>query len=230
MKFSPILRRSLIAMTIGLAILLSACTRPETPQEVTAAFWSAAIGEDAASVARYSTLTDAEVLQGEGFDAFASEWEGYQPRWGRVIIDGKEASVASTLSRQEGGRIRSFTTWLVQRDGEWLVDYERTQMSIKGGAFGDLLNKFDRFSKDLSREFERSADEAGVQMDQVLEELESAGKEMSEQASEALEGFSRELQRTLEEMDESLQRQLEEREAQPPEEEPSQPESAPVLI
>lgn len=230
MKLSLTLRRALTTATIGLALLLSACTQPETPQEVTEAFWNAAIGDDAAAVARYSTLTDAEVAEDKAFDAFSSEWDGYQPQWGRVIIDGNEASVASTLSRQEGGRIRSFTTWLVQRDGEWLVDYERTQMSIKGGAFGDLLNKFDRFSKDLSREFERSADEAGLQMDQVLEELESAGKEMSEQASEALEGFSRELQRTLEEMDESLQRQLEEREAQPPEDEQPQPESAPVLI
>lgn len=225
MKLPLILRRSLASVIIGLAVLLSACSGPETPQQVTEAFWDAAIDDDAVSAARYSTLTGAE-----GFDAFSGEWDGYQPQWGRVIIDGDEASVVSKLSNQETGRIRSFTTYLVQRDGQWLVDYKRTAMSINGGAFGELLNKFDLFSKDLSKEFERSADEAGVQMDQMLEELESTGKEMSEQASEALDVFSQELQRALEDMDESLQRKLEERKAQPPEEEKPAPESAPVLI
>lgn len=225
MKLPLILRRSLTTMTVGLAVLLAACSGPETPQQVTEAFWKAAIDDDAASAVRYSTLTGAE-----GFDVFASEWDGYQPQWGRVIIDGDEASVVSKLSSPERGRIRSFTTYLVQRDGQWLVDYKRTAMSLNGGAFGELLNKFDIFSKDLSQEFERSADEAGVQMEQMLEELETTGKEMSEQASEALDVFSQELQRALQEMDESLQRKLEERKAQPPEEEKPAQESAPVLI
>lgn len=226
MKFTLTLRRCFTTATIGLALLLSACSGPESPQEVTEAFWSAAIDDDAAAVARYSTLDSAEGLEG-----FSGKWDGYQPQWGRIVIDGTEATVASKLASQEGGRIRSFTTYLVQRDGQWLVDYQRTTMSINGGVFGDLLNKFDLLSKGLSQEFERSADEAGVQMEQMLEELESTGKEVSEEASQALEGFSRELQRTLQEMDESLQRKLEERNTRPPEgDEPSQPESAPILI
>ncbi|MBB5213001.1 hypothetical protein [Microbulbifer hydrolyticus] len=207
------------------AFLLSACSGPETPQQVTVAFWDAAIRDDMSGAVRYSTLDSVE-----RYDAFSVEWDSYQPKWGKVVIDGDEASVAVELSSPERGRIRSFTTYLVQRDGEWLVDYERTAMSINGGVFGDLLSKFDLFRKDLSKQFERSADEAGIQMDQMLEELESSGKEMSEQASEALEVYSEELQRTLEALDESLQRTLEERKNRPSESEPSEAESAPVLI
>ena len=219
------LRHLYAAVFAGFAILLSACSGPESPQEVTVAFWDAAIRDDASAAVRYSTLDSRE-----RYDAFSVDWDSYQPKWGKVIIDGEEASVASQLSSPKGARIRSFTTYLVQRDGEWLVDYERTAMSINGGVFGDLLNKFDLFSKDLSQQFDRSADEAGVQVEQMLEELKRAGKTMSEQASEALEGYSEELQRTMQEVDESLRRKREERKSAPPVDDPSAPEPAPVLI
>ncbi|WP_295797116.1 hypothetical protein [uncultured Microbulbifer sp.] len=236
------LRHLYAAAIAALMVLLSACSGPESPQEVSAAFWDAAVRDDRSDVVRYSTLDSPE-----RYDAFATDWGSYQPKWGRVIIDGNEASVASQLSSPEGARTRSFTTYLVQRDGVWLVDYQRTGMSLKGGVFGDLLSKFDLFSKDLSQEFERSADEAGVQMDQMLDELEHAGKEMSEQASEALEKYSQELQRTMQELDESMQRALEESEQERREERreerekelqekgsreeiPSEPKSEPIFI
>ncbi|MFV8781050.1 hypothetical protein ACNKU7_01390 [Microbulbifer sp. SA54] len=201
------LRRLFSSATIGLAVLLSACSGPETPQQVTETFWEAAINEDASVVARYSTLERAE-----DYDAFSADWHNYRPQWGRVVIDGDQASVVSKLSSTEetGPRRRKFTTYLVRQDGEWLVDYERTAMSINGGVFGDLLKKFDLFSRDLSQQLDEKTIEAGSQMEQMLEELESAGKDLREQANEALEIYSEELRRAIEEVDESLQRALEE--------------------
>lgn len=201
------LRRLFSAVTIGLAVLLSACSGPETPQQVTETFWEAAIHDDTSDIVRYSTLA-----REEDYDAFSTDWRNYRPQWGRVVIDGDQASVVSRLIGTEdaGPRRRKFTTYLVLQDGEWLVDYERTAMSINGGVFGDLLKKFDLFSRDLSLQLDEKASDAGTQMEQMLEELESAGKDLGEQANEALEIYSEELQRAMEEVDESLQRALEE--------------------
>ncbi|WP_428819357.1 hypothetical protein [Microbulbifer sp. MCCC 1A16149] len=199
-----------------LSAVVTACSAPESPQDVTKAFWQAAVHGDAADVAEYSTLKAPE-----RFDADFARWAEYQPSWGRVIIDSDEATVVSRFSSKENPQYtgRSFTTYLVQRDGEWLVDYERTVSSARGDAFGDLLRQFDQLGKSLSEQFDQSAEQAGDQMDLMLEqlgqEMERAQGQMSEQATEAVENFSEELRKALEEMDKSLQRALEE-EQEPP--------------
>lgn len=207
--------------------VLSGCSGPESPQGVTQAFWGAAVKGDADDVADYSTLVSAE-----DYDGFSREWEGYVPTWGKVVIDGDEASVVSRFSGVEYSehRRRSFTTYLVRQDGEWLVDYERTAMSINGGMFGDLLKKFEFFSRDFSRQFDQSTAEAGTQMEQMLEELESAGQSLGEQANEVLEKYSDELRRTMEELDETLQRTLEERREQRRADEHQEPRQEPQFI
>ena len=227
MKQYSMLRRFLTALAIGLAALLSACSGPETPQQVTEAFWEAAIHDDTASAVRYSTLDSAEY-----YDAFSAEWDSYRLTQGRIVIDGERASVASRLSGpgEAGQRRRAFTTYLVLQDGEWLGDYERTAMSINGGVFGDLLKKFDSFSRDFSQQFDASAEEAGSQMEQMLDELESAGKDLGNQAGEALQQYSDEFQQMLEDMDESLQRSLEEHKEQQPKESPQQDDAEQIFI
>ncbi|MCK7599002.1 hypothetical protein M0G74_17140 [Microbulbifer sp. CAU 1566] len=200
----------------AISVFVAACSGPESPQDVTKAFWQAAVEGHAADVAEFSTL------QGpERFDDDFAGWAGYQPSWGRVIIDSDEASVVSRFSSKEYPqyKARSFTTYLIQRDGEWLVDYERTISSARGDAFGDLLRQFDQLGKSLSEQFDRSAEQAGDQMDLMLEqlgrEMEKAQGQMNEQATEAVENFSEELRKALEEMDKSLQRALEEEQEAP---------------
>lgn len=211
----------------ALAAIMVACSGPESPQDVTKAFWQAAVQGDAGEVAEYSTLKAPE-----RFDDDFARWAEYQPSWGRVIIDSNEASVVSSFSSKEHPqyRGRSFVTYLVQRDGEWLVDYERTVSSARGDAFGDLLRQFDQLGKSLSEQFDQSAQQAGDQMDQMLEELgqemEKAQGQMSEQATEAMENFSEELRKALEEMDQSLKRALEEEQEEPAQGEAKQYHSA----
>lgn len=189
------------------AVLLAACMGPETPQEVTRAFWTAAIEGDTGNIAKYSTLANPE-----NYDGFSIHWANYRPSWGKVIIDGDQASVVSEFVRPEDSRKRkrSFVTYLVRRGDVWLVDYDRTARSINGGVFGDLFNKFDQFSKDISQQFSSSADEASAQMERMLEEFGKAQEELSEQATEALDKYADELREALREMEESIHRALEE--------------------
>ncbi|SDK52352.1 hypothetical protein [Microbulbifer yueqingensis] len=196
-----------------IAALLSACSGPETPQEVTTAFWEAVIDDDRRDVARYSTLADPD-----GYDGFGSKWAGYQLAWGRVVIDGDEAIVETELARQQGARerSRSLVTYLVRRDGAWLVDYKRTTRSFSGGAIGDLFNELERLGEEFSSQFNDSADEVNTQMERMLEELGQAQQELGERASEAMEQSAEELRRALQELDAAIQRSLEEDRRQPP--------------
>ncbi|MFI2811841.1 hypothetical protein [Microbulbifer sp. JSM ZJ756] len=195
------------ALAASVLALLAGCSRPETPQEVTQAFWGAAVDGDGGDVARYSTLGHPDA-----FDGFARDWEGYRPSWGRVIIDGDQASVVSEFARPDGARDseRSFVTYLVRRDDTWLVDYDRTARSVNGGLFGDMFNQFDRLSREFSRQFDQSTKDANAEVERMLEELEGAGQELGKQASEALERYSEELDKALQEMEQSIEQSLEE--------------------
>lgn len=198
------------AILTGVVALLAACSGPESPQEVTQEFWKAAVNGDGRDVVEYSTLTTVERSDSEFI-----RWKNYQPEWGRVVIDGDEASVVSRfISRESREKVsRKFVTYLIRHDGEWVVDYARTVKSARGGVFADLISQFDRLGQSMAQQFDESADEAGSRMDAMLEELgqemEEAQGAMSEQATEAMERFSEELRRSMQEFDESLHRSLE---------------------
>lgn len=192
----------LIAITC-IAILLSACFGPESPQEVTQAFWQATIDGDNRKAADYSTLASPR-----DYDGFSRDWADYRVSWGKVVIDGDEASIAGSFAGD--GHSRNFTTYLVRRDDTWLVDYERTNRSINGGVFGDLFNSLDRLGADFSEHFNTSAEEANAQLEQMLEQLGDVQQQLDEQATEALQEYEDELREALRQMDESIHQSLEE--------------------
>ena len=46
------LKYTLISLAVGLALLLSACSRPQSPLEVSQAFWQAVIEDNVADVVK----------------------------------------------------------------------------------------------------------------------------------------------------------------------------------
>lgn len=66
-----------LVTTLLVSLALSGCGNPETPQEVTQAFWEAVIESDAKTAAELSTLVDES-----GFDGFSLDWEGAETSWG----------------------------------------------------------------------------------------------------------------------------------------------------
>lgn len=194
-------------------MVLTACTAPKTPQEVTQAFWKAVIEGDAEDAAQYSTLAHSD-----HFDGFKVEWKNYHPTWGKVIIDGDEAMVESTFESpaNSGLENRSFTTYLTRREEVWLVDYDRTAASMTGGAFGDLLDTFDQFGRSLSQQFNETKEEAQIQLDALLKKLEEAQVELSNKGLKTLEEYTKHLRSTLQELEQSIQKALEENKAKLP--------------
>ena len=202
----PVLLRPLILACV--ATLITGCFGPKEPEDVAADFWEAVIQNDADSVAETSTLNDPDT-----FDGFDRNWNGYQPQWGKIVIDDRKASIETTLTA-EGKEERELTTWLVQRDDEWLVDYKRTARSASGGLFGNLFNKVSELGKELGDKFTQSTEEANLKLDQLLVELEAQQDAFSQQAEAALEAYSAQLEQSLRAMDDSIQQTLNEQAAQ----------------
>ncbi len=198
------LRRFTALLPLLLATLLAGCFGPETPEEVAAEFWSAVIENDADAAVDTSTLTDPA-----RFDGFDKNWNGYQAELGKLVVEGSKAQIDTVLSKPDGSD-REVITWLVQRDEEWKVDYERTQRSVRGGVFGDLFNRMTNLGRDLEESLNQSADEANRKLDKLLNELEANQEAFTRQADQALQTYSAQLQQSLKSMDESIQQTLQE--------------------
>lgn len=197
-----------LSLLIVAAFLLSACLPPKTPQEVTEAFWGAVINNDAQNAVEYSTLTDVK-----DYDGFSKVWTGFKPSWGKVIIDGDEASIVSSFASPENSGMdnREFTTYLVRRDETWKVDYSRTRDSVNGGALGSLFGALSRLGNDLSKQFESSANDFREEMDRMSKELEARSEELGKQSAESINKFAEELRKNIKELEESINRALKDR-------------------
>ncbi len=190
-----------------LVLPLSACFGPKTPQDVTLAFWEAVLSNDTMDAIEYSTLTDPVY-----YDGFSKEWRGFLPTFGKITIEEKVASVNSEFASpaNSGQDNRSFTTYLVLRDDQWLVDYERTKYSVHGGALGGIFSKLDRLGDDLSSQFKSSADSFKLEMDRMSEKLEEMSDSFGQQASTTIDKYAGQLRNNIEELEESINRALKE--------------------
>ncbi len=202
---TKILRYLGLPMTV---LLLSACMGPQTPQEVTQAFWEAVINDNAAEAAEYSTLSDAKA-----YDRFSKDWTGFQPSWGKLVIDGDRASVASRFRSpaDSGMDDREFTTHLVRRHDSWLVDYERTGNELRGGLLGDLFGKLSQLGNDFSKQFESSAQDLNNEMERMAKELEAMSDSFSQEAEQEIDQYAESLRKSIEELEESINRALEDK-------------------
>lgn len=201
------MKNSMIRLLVltGMAVMLSACFGPKTPQEVTQAFWGAVINNDIKDAVEYSTLADPR-----NYDGFSRDWSGFQPSWGKVIIEGNEASVVSEFASpaNSGMDDRNFITYLVRRNDKWEVDYDRTSVEVHGGALVNLFGKLSQLGDDFSKQLQASANDFNAEMERMSRELEEISKEFGQQASESLERHAEELRESLKELEESINRAL----------------------
>lgn len=198
------LLRPILLVILGL--LLSGCFTKNTPDDVAKAFWNAVLEGDADTAVKYSTLTDAKA-----YDGFSKDWTGYEPSWGKIVIEGEKASVNvrfinPNTDDTEGRRI---TTYLIMKDGKWKVDYARTKNEVQGGVFGQLFGKLSELGDDIAQEFNSSKEEFKSDMERMGQELESLSEDISREASENLEKIAKDMQEALDELAKEAQKALE---------------------
>ncbi|HEY0633971.1 MAG TPA: hypothetical protein VGE00_01210 [Gammaproteobacteria bacterium] len=190
------------------ALLLLACAE-KTPQEVTTAFWQAVISNDADDVVKYSTLGDARE-----FDGFGRNWSGFTPSFGRIVIEGDEAMVATRLAKTSGTGEESvtFETVLIRQEGNWKVDYARTGKEATSGPLGKLFGQLERMGKSLSAQFGATSDELAREMERMGTQLGALSETLGAQATELIEQHGEALRKSIDELAESARRALEEQE------------------
>lgn len=187
-----------------MALLLTGCFSQQTPQQVTQVFWQSVISNNAKDAVKYSTLTDEQ-----GYDGFSRDWSGLQPSWGKVVIDGKHASIVSRFSKVDssGTHNRKLITHLVQHNEQWKVDYARTRKEMRGDS---LENLFNQLGRTLSDQLTASSKELGAEVERMSEELESIAGSINQQASESINRYAEDLRKSINELAESVQRALKE--------------------
>lgn len=188
-------------------LLLAACSGPQSPQEVTQAFWKSIINNDAENAVEYSTLTDVKQ-----YDHFSKDWHEFQPSWGKVVIEGDKASVESRFSKPGDAQAnnREFITYLVRRNGKWIVDYARTNEDVQGDVFSNLFGKIGQVSKDISAQLGIAANDLNGEMERLGNELEELSDELGQQGSEIVDQFAADLRNRIKELQESIERALKE--------------------
>ena len=187
-------------------LILSACIGPKTPQEVTEAFWGAVIADDGGDAVRYSTLEKMEE-----YDAFGQKWTGFHHSLGKVVIDGEQATVKVKLSSpaSSGQDDRKITTYLVRRNDEWKVDYQRTGEVLRGGVLGKLFGDLSKLGDNLSKQFNNTATEFNAEMERMGKEFEAMSDSLSQQANTELKMYAEELRNEIDKLAESVHRALE---------------------
>ena len=187
-------------------LMATGCSRPESPQEVSEAFWQAVLEEDAEAAADYSTLVDEAA-----FDGFEQQWQNVSIEWGRVVIDDNLARVTTTLSGLEGqNEATESLTYLVRKGDDWLVDYYRTGDALKQGpVWGSLVGQLEKLGEDLKSRWANQSDEMAVELERLGRELQQQAQSMNEDMSALAEEYGDQLSQHLEKLSESLREALE---------------------
>ena len=196
-------------------LVLAGCSKPETPQEVAAAFWQAMAENDVGDVVELSTLTDEAQ-----FDAYKRDWTNAVPSFGRVVIEEREATIVTRLPTEEGteGERLELETYLVSTAEGWLVDYQRTGDAILNPSpFSGLMGQINSLGEKLSASFSRSSEDLEARMNELSRDLEAYSDELRLRAESAMEDFAEALQEAMKDLEESLNESLDDNDQAPQE-------------
>lgn len=200
-------KHHLFTAVLAGSLLITGCSGPETPEEVSQAFWQSVIDGNASDANGYSTL-----VNDAAFDSFERDWQGVDIQWGRVVIDGNEASVDTVIEGLEGNsEALEATTYLVKKDDEWLVDYYRTGDALdQQPLFGNMLGKLEQLGQDLQARWARESDQMAVDIERMTQELEQQAQQANERFSILLEQYGEQLEQHLDDLSRSIEEALKE--------------------
>lgn len=180
-----------------LLFYLTACGKPQTPDQVAAQFWEAVSSGDASKVKKHVSAKDKVTLQSLD-DVLAVNTVTF----GKIVIDGSEASVDTTVTLA-GNRSTDLpiSTHLMLENEQWVVDYERTMQTIvAAGQVAAVINQF----KDIGSAIKESIGHSVNEFQKAIPALEKELSNMEKQIEESVpklksrfEKFSRDLEQAL---------------------------------
>ncbi|GBE08661.1 hypothetical protein BMS3Bbin11_01851 [bacterium BMS3Bbin11] len=197
-----------ISLSLALAILLSACSKPQTPLEVSQVFWQAVIGGNVADVVNYSTLGSEK-----GYDGFSRDWSGMHPSWGKIIIEEHEARVHTQISKPDASQSEMlyFVTYLVKQGDKWKVDYDRTEKAVlASSAVSGFVNRITTIGNEISLQFEEASKTVTAELESLNNQLIQLTESLGDQATGAVEEYSDIMRRHLDALASSIEKAINE--------------------
>ena len=188
-------RKALILMLLAVALILSACTppKPNTPMTVAQAFWTATLDGDVEKAKQFLTPQSRP-----NFKVILQSNKDFV-ELGEQSISADYAEILTQLTQHRGDEAKQIAlrTILVNQQGQWLVDFDKTSDSMLGS---ELQSALDQLSETMR------------------ETIDKGMKVMGESVKEELEHMERALQDTLDDLNQELenQQQQQQNQNQPP--------------
>jgi len=207
MKF----KYAFISLSLALAILLSACSKPQTPLEVSQAFWQAVIEGNVSDVVNYSTLGSKA-----GYEAFSRDWSGMVPSWGKIIIEEHEARVHTHISKPDAAQSEMlyFVTYLVRQGDQWKVDYGKTEkVVLASSAVSDFVNRITGIGNEISQQLEGASKTVTSKLESLNDQLIQLTEKLGDQATSAVEKYSNIMRRHLDALANSIEKAINEQDS-----------------
>jgi len=200
-----------ISLSLALVILLSACSKPQTPLEVSQVFWQAVIEGNVSDVVNYSTLGSEK-----GYEAFSRDWSGMQPSWGKIIIEEHEARVHTQVSKPDASQSEMlyFVTFLVKQGDQWKVDYDRTEnVVLASSEVSDFINRITTIGNEISLQFEEASKTVTAELESLNNQLIQLTESLGVQATSAIEKYSDIMRQHLEALSSSIEKAINEQDS-----------------
>jgi hypothetical protein len=177
-----------ILITLFLALFLTACGKPQTPQEVAREFWKSVIEGNVSGLVEYSTLASEEA-----YNAFSYDWQGMIPSWGKVIIEDHEARVYTHISKPDAAtsEMLNFITYLIKQGDAWKVDYDKTEkVVLASSAVSDFVNRISSIGNEITQQLEEASKRVTAELESLNDQLLDLTESLGNQAGQTITEYS----------------------------------------
>ncbi|MGA2655508.1 MAG: hypothetical protein ABSF18_05970 [Gammaproteobacteria bacterium] len=174
-------------------LFLVACTNPNSPEGVAKKFWDGVMTQNHTVAAEFSST---ETKKNIDFSRNQINWGDMQLSLGTAEISGNQATVHTLLVNKKTTEKYAFNTYLVQENGLWRVDYDKTRKaSLTSEIFADLILSLQKFNTALNTNFDdtvagfrEAAPEIKKEIDQLTTTLTNHMNVASSQGNPAVHG------------------------------------------
>ena len=131
-------------------LVLTSCSLGNDPQSVARKFWDAMANRDIETARSYVTRASRESLSIDQDEA-----ADLQITLGEMTRTEGEVRISTIMKQTSDAKEQGIPlqTILVQEDGAWKVDAERTMFSILGGAMGQMMDSLKQGIEDIGEAF-----------------------------------------------------------------------------
>ena len=195
-------------ITVILVMSLVACYQALLPDQVADKFWLAIVANDKEGIKKHSTLFwNAEMIDQQQMpkvESFNLE---------TIVINDNKAEIDTVLYLHDlKDHPVNIITYLIQTDGVWKVNYQKTLQQLEPKKFNDAIEELSELGEKLSDEINRSLDE----LNEAIPKIEDEITEFEKKLEKGLPEFKQKIDELVKKLEQllSLPEQQDEKESE----------------